>query len=395
MNYYLYFLEDFYFRGLTALKHLKFEIDDIEPTDILLEDQQNLISLDLSYNGLKSLPDKTLKNKPDLKVLSLAHNNFENISNNMFSSLENLESLDLSHNALHFTLELGFQNLRTLNLSHNRILTISETVFLPNLTTVEILDIKEMYGEDTFKKQINLRKFCRGQTGLNAFCEIKDYSLLYVEGLIVSVNNVNVPTILSKYIGTKDLKSIDFKCKYLSETNLQTLIALFEKNTSLRHLSLDAGLVTSTILFHNLQFLETIVIKKIETTILSSYNQVNLFSKCTKLLRITINLSELIELDKNTFHNQHLLEELDLSINKIRFLPKTIFMNLKSLKTLNLAFNQIGFLSDTIFMNLSNLTTLDLSFNEINWLTESMFAKLKSLLVLKLDGNKLPVSFNV
>lgn len=380
LNNYLYFLEDFYFRGLTALEDLKFVIDNIDPIDIFLENQTNLINLDLSNNGLEFLPEQTLRNKNKLRTLSLANNNFEQLPSNIFDSLTNLESLDLSYNQL-TTLQLAHDNIRTLNLSNNTLLHITEKMFLPKLTNINIWDCTSISGVDILKGTTNLKEICNSSSIVDKYCEKKDKTLEHVEELILRVYYEYDPTPLLKYYkDTYYLNSIDIHIlNYSKSKPFQTnMMKIFENNKNLRRIVLYGWWMTSTISFDNLEFLENLIIIDSSNFNLNNPNLLKfgamnmnpgslqlLFSKCTKLLEITFSFCVLEPLEENAFDNQHSLEELDLSGNEIIKLPDKVFKNLHNLKTLNLAFNQIHELPKSIFDNLTSLTELALGMNNL------------------------------
>ena len=64
------------------------------------ENEEILISLDLSELKLDYIPDKIFETFAHLKVLNLSHNEIVNISKNTFSGLNELEYLDLYVNKI-------------------------------------------------------------------------------------------------------------------------------------------------------------------------------------------------------------------------------------------------------------------------------------------------------
>uniref|UniRef100_A0A4W4DXM7 TIR domain-containing protein n=1 Tax=Electrophorus electricus TaxID=8005 RepID=A0A4W4DXM7_ELEEL len=104
----------------------------------------NLTHLDISLNKLKQIPNDILSYfPPNLIYLNMNRNQlacfyFENLQ-----SLPNLEILDLSKNKLHFTnerLSVQTSSLKILDLSHNMISTLGVN-FLRNATSLWTLDL--------------------------------------------------------------------------------------------------------------------------------------------------------------------------------------------------------------------------------------------------------------
>lgn len=81
------------------VKNLKVGGCDSDEVTKLVEEFENLCTLDLSYSGIISLDSFNLKHA-HLKKLNISHNLLAEIPSNFFSRMPELNEIDLSHNEL-------------------------------------------------------------------------------------------------------------------------------------------------------------------------------------------------------------------------------------------------------------------------------------------------------
>ena len=110
------------------------EMTDLEDTfKSLFRKNENLISIDLSSNGLSSLPDESFMFNTNLSEIRLNHNSFTQLSLNV-SNLQKLELLDLRYNDIHYLDAQSRQKIDFLNDNHKRGLQFGH-----NNTQVQVL----------------------------------------------------------------------------------------------------------------------------------------------------------------------------------------------------------------------------------------------------------------
>ena len=106
---------------------------------------KQLISLDLSGNGINSLKRSCFSGLDKLKYLNLSQNRFESIGENVFSSLKNLRVLDLSENKmdeLNANSFEGLSNLQFLDLKENK-LKIFDLRILDYIGQIKSIDLSK------------------------------------------------------------------------------------------------------------------------------------------------------------------------------------------------------------------------------------------------------------
>ncbi|KAL3847605.1 hypothetical protein ACJMK2_018508 [Sinanodonta woodiana] len=109
--------------GNELFKMVKGHLDQFEN---LIRKNRNLTNLDLSSNGLVTLPNDFFELNTELKNLTLSSNIFSYFPNGIFANNMKLEILDVSNNMLSVTdwLSSNLVNLRVLNIRNNRITTL-------------------------------------------------------------------------------------------------------------------------------------------------------------------------------------------------------------------------------------------------------------------------------
>ncbi|NWV38183.1 LRC32 protein, partial [Grantiella picta] len=104
---------------------------------------QLLVYLDLSYNEIKSIPDKFFESMSSLHTLNLSKNCLQAFAVNYESSLMSLTVLDLSYNALqNLLLDAGaLPNLKEFHIQNNHLQTLQFDTF-SSLSSLRLLDLQ-------------------------------------------------------------------------------------------------------------------------------------------------------------------------------------------------------------------------------------------------------------
>lgn len=143
------FLQNDLFRNQTQLKRLILSNNNLNEstfTDDIFSNQTSMQYLDISANNISVLQSEMFEHLSNLnKSLNISYNKISNIENKTFEACELLNSLDLSHNLLtkiEKEMFVGLSQLRYLNLSHNMLYVISTGVFT-NVRKLEHLDLRD------------------------------------------------------------------------------------------------------------------------------------------------------------------------------------------------------------------------------------------------------------
>ena len=130
----------------SSLKHLDLSGNKISLiSDSLLNQIQNLVVLDLSFNSLYQIDEKAFCCSPSLLELSLAHNPVKVVSPSLFDGIQHtLEQLDMSNTSLTILPSFHLPRLVHLNMSSNKLTFVPSTA-LANMSTLRTLDLSNNY----------------------------------------------------------------------------------------------------------------------------------------------------------------------------------------------------------------------------------------------------------
>ena len=130
----------------SSLKHLDLSGNRIKLiSDTLLNQIQNIVYLDLSFNSIYQIDEKAFCCSPALSHLSLSHNPLKVVSSNIFQGLmHSLEHLDLSNTSLTILPSFHLPKLVQLNMSSNKLTFVPSTA-LANMSTLRSLDLSNNY----------------------------------------------------------------------------------------------------------------------------------------------------------------------------------------------------------------------------------------------------------
>ncbi|XP_066299040.1 toll-like receptor 13 [Branchiostoma lanceolatum] len=368
--------------------------------------------LDLSYVGLRRLPEKGLFSFfPRLESLLLVGNNITELPPKAFCGLGSLKTLDMTKNNYFPNVKKGsfasLHNLTSLSLTLAKGRSdIPGSVFL-NLPNLRSLAISGPKG-----------KFAVGKLTMWSL-----RGLTYLENLMIEWHDLPVVPSRALELVKGTLQRLSFLHGHISEIEPRAFRGFKHLNTlDFRYNKLDAlpeyafdGLenLTSLKLSHN--YIETInktaFFGLVRLEILYLENNHLCFRAETDFPPPFTSLSSLISLhleDQSSkcqsyggilsfppdfFSGLVSIKRLHLSKNKLRmmlFREKTSrpFANLTTLEVLDLSYNNFDTMTALPFENLKNLSTLYLSYNRILKIPDNLFKSVPNLRKLRLNSNR-------
>ena len=387
------------FDGLPRLKSLKIQTKLANEFSMAAEGLAGLTSLtklDLSNNGLRSMPPDELCHLPSLTSLNLSHNQMGSMADlGLLASncrLLRLESMDLSANeitTLHsYMLSEFWPQLKSLDLKNNFIRHVE------SVEAVKAIHKCSLNYIDLSNNQINTlpSKLLQNCHDLKS----------------VSFANNSLPSLDSGFFDNlKRLERLDLSGNRLvSVTGRQTrdLVSLIHLDLSGNQLSI---LVESSRVFESMA--STLQVLKLNNNRLKTI-EAKVFNNLNSLKELDMSFNELAVLDKNTLSGLNRLTHLHLAHNDLNSLHEQAFesvpevlvlglsnnklrespLALKSLgklQTLDLSFNGLENLTNSSFLDLASIWRLQLNSNNIQNVTKSLFSQLKSLQILDLSAN--------
>ncbi|XP_053203671.1 toll-like receptor 6 [Panonychus citri] len=404
----------------------------LSPSSELIQDgNRPLESIDLSFNGMSSVPDELFCQLSNLAVINLSNNLFTDVVSIGFSSsvkgsgqnsswshcsVNSTSQLDLSYNRLKVLTDRGFStltHLKVLRLNNNRISRAEESS-LNGLSELALLDLSNNElvalppGFFTPIKS-SLRELYLQNNSISVLPPLQFNGLQWIHILNMSHNEIannwiNVDT----FADLTSLVTLDLSYNQLNKIDSTT----FRAQTRLEALYLHHNKIESIAdnAFSSLNNLQQLVL---------SYNHLNkldsaeCFTGLKKLpsLHLDHNRIEQIHneifrnltslMDLNLSHNwlkktvpgamlwTHSLRNLDLSYNSISEIGNASYQGNAQLYSLDLEGNQIGNLSRGVFADLPFLRIINLAANRIEAIEESTFIDVPDLHVLRLDSNSL------
>lgn len=277
-----------------------------------------LQSIDLSFNQISEIEDRTFRGLFRLKYLSLDSNLLTKIKNKTFSGLRSLQRLDLSKNIIE-ELESGafarFINLKVLQLNLNRISRLQSGIFR-GFRSIQRIDLS-----------VN---------GLNNVEEGVFDGLPTLQILELGFNQL-ITLADGFFDGMRNLRSL-----FMASNQIEEIEPGLANLTRLRLLDLSYN-----------------PLKHIAPTLLAKMDQLD---------SLELRSCNLTSLDNDTFHNKMELTVLDLSENDLSTIDWNIFQPLQKLKFLKLEANHIGEMENytDIKAFLPNLQFINLQRNEID-----------------------------
>lgn len=406
----------------------------------LLHNSVELVTVDLSHNGLKSFPADLFGKSANLEHVYLHDNAIQEIPESAFVNMRNLTLVDLSNNNIVNIRQAAFVNvmsIRDLSLRGNQ-LNAFKGEFFNTGTSLENLDLSEnqlsYLFPSSFRIHPRLKKLIASNNKFNFFPAELIASLQFLEHIDLSRNGLKsieeldfarLPRLRTLMLSHNELDSIS-EMAFHNSTQLQILDLgfndldrlgerTFEGLVRLEMLNLEHNLLTELpdLIFDRtrLHMLENINLANnaFEIPPLKALQKQYFFVSSVdlshnKLVDIPAEDSILVNIKKLDLSFNPLSEE---SVKNILGEPKTVrSLNLagtgmsavSQLETpflyhLNLSHNNITNLNDKIFERTTLLESLDLSHNLIGGLSSSMhkiWPVLKSIQYLNLSNN--PIS---
>lgn len=297
----------------------------------------NIVSLDISRNQLKDLPENALQNLTSLEILNLSKNRFESW-------------ISLNPNKV---LQPAIK-LKILNLSQNKFRTMAnlanqELLISPSLETL-ILDnceIDSIHGRSPI-------------SGLNNISVLK-----LNNNPLLRIQNLVSPTLNSLYVSNCQLS-------YINHNELSYLPSLVFLKMS-HNYRLELPSTSHSLFSSSLRYLDI------------SYCNVfkpNLFG-FPNLRKVIINHNMIRYLRSNEFINNTKLEYLDLSNNNIGSIKSDTFRGLNMMRFLDLSWNEIAQIPEDSLLEMPSLTQIKL---ERNYLHRVGHLKSTSLNILDMSS---------
>ena len=369
---------------MSKLKNEKFSLESIPFSK--LSKLEKLIVSKFSTNHIQG---NLFSNLKSLKTLELTHGFIIQIDSVAFDSFKgSLQFLDLSNNAIQQMPAIeDFSHLETLIFSSNdhnqlplvfepsnslKILKIDhskgqiENNIFQNLDFLETIDFSLSKWKDrTVASIITLKNLNKIDASFNGITDISIFS------------NKNFPNLKILNLENNRIDTIDTKSKNLISESLRELN--LAKNP-LSHLHPDS--------FHRLPFLQTLTLENTETL---NFNG-NTFKNQKNLKKLLISSSNLTGFEWETISELTSLNYLKLSNCQLSNIPDLTFQKLSHLENLYLDQNKISTLTQLTFYGLENtLQKLSLSSNSLTKIDKCSIGTLKNLdiLDLKLDNNPL------
>ncbi|KAF7991264.1 hypothetical protein HCN44_002826 [Aphidius gifuensis] len=383
---YLRTIEESSFEGLTNLKWLSLQDNNILLIPATAVNRlPSLTHLHVEFNRIAALSNDLLRStSPTIVSLSLTRNLIREIPDNMFINFKKLINIELSGNMLSTINQKTFTNiddkLLNLDISNNRITTIGQ-LNLKNLLSLNIGEnLLKRITPDTFKNLIKLKYLNISNNPLQAFPPIFPSSLVTLDAS--STNLKILPTIL--FINLESLVKLILSHNNIQEINEGTFKNL--NNLTILDLSYNEIKKIHNGGFNGINNIYEIILKDNKLTSFSS----DPFDDTTSQLEIIDLSNNLIDnLSTKTFIIHTKLREINLSNNKLLKFTNEYIKTLENIEIINLSNNLLKIIDEFTFSQIGKLRILDLSYNNIEAIDELSFHNSTQLQIINLSYNKI------
>ncbi|XP_053688910.1 protein artichoke-like [Sabethes cyaneus] len=328
-----------------SIQRLVIRNNKIRIIDSSVQFYSELTLLDLSFNYLFNIPDRTFARQNKLQQLHLNHNKISAVSNRTFVGLNELLVLNLRGNLIDQIEPMTFTpltKLEELNLGQNRITTVGLSIIgffgLADLKILYLDDnrLEVVPSEETFRPVDKLAELYIGTNSLNeikngAFAVLPELTLLDLRSALLS--NVSVET----FAGIENIKSLNLADNRFQRIPSKALGILRRlEDLSIGQNYFETVPANSFRGLSNLKRFElrgSLYLKKIERAA---------FQTNTNLESIAIDSNKaLTELEEETFSGLLYLKHLSLRNNGFERLDENMF-SWNSLRTLDISDNPIN-----------------------------------------------------
>lgn len=296
--------------------------------------------MDISHNHLQKFPPN-LDRFVALETLDLSHNHLEYIPNDVVFP-DNLHHLILSHNNISSWINLSPNtflqtaiNLVTLDLASNPLgasngADVQSILISASLKTLNLSDcsIQKIASSHMLSGLVNLEHLILSSNPLYTLPDLQAYNLLKLDASACKLGMLR----RNVFSQMPQLMFVNF-----SENHRITLVQ------------------------RNGQYVESLSLQQIDLS-MCNMNAVEL-KGFPNLTAAHLNGNLITELTAETFQNNILMENLNLSSNAITRISPLSFRWLNHLRILDLSFNEIRQIDRDTFIDNPQLTSINLSYN--------------------------------
>uniref|UniRef100_A0A182M164 LRRCT domain-containing protein n=1 Tax=Anopheles culicifacies TaxID=139723 RepID=A0A182M164_9DIPT len=332
-----------------------------------------------------------------LQVLDLSGNNLTEVADNLFRGFDNLRYLNVKDNLLRLPDQRNASPFARLNLhrleavgQRNQPLTLADLGSMRNLRTLTISNLPSTsLGPDDFVNfSPELEELRLNRAAVKV---IKAHAFTHVRGLKrLDLSENRIDSIEPDAFTDVGHSLVTLRASHGLGSQLVVFpIEAFRKLTALEALDLSNNRLKAVgdTSFHMLRNLVSLELHD---------NQIDMLAKGTfqadihtKLMMISLSYNNIKQLFTHTFVDLEELEALLLEDNRIETIEKRAFMNLSNLKLINLRGNRLSKIADEAFQNLPELEKLDLAYNSLSSFDFMFLDQVGSLTSLEVD-----VSYN-
>ncbi len=348
----------------------------------------DLLGLDIAFNGLLAVQDRCFEDLGKLRFLTLDFNELKSLPPEVFHTLNSLHDLGLALNQI-TQLNTGafdsLSNLYKLNLMGNKLRS------LPNEIFRNTISLKKLYLSWNQITELNVGVFDT-LNNLYILTLYRNRLRSLPDGIFRNTNRLNELVLYSNQITELNVGVFD------SLSNLYTLDLggnrlrslpdeIFRKMTSLNELYLSWNQIThlNVGVFDSLSNLYTLDLRGNRLKSLPD----EIFRNTTSLNELNLESNQINQFNVHVFDTLSNVYILSLKDNRLKSLPDQIFENINTVKYLFLSENQITQMNIGVFDSLSSLYVLYLSLNKLNSLPDEIFRNTTSLNSLFLNENRI------